>query len=100
VKSADQFNRDGCENCPDFHAANKDTTPRFSGLFAMMQPNESWVAKWNRLEIRVRGMYALAVLGTVDDSDDADADVDADGDDELVADDDDVADSEGVDEAA
>ena len=31
----------------------------------MMKPSESWVARWQRQETRMAGLYAMAVTGTL-----------------------------------
>ncbi|XP_022227785.2 transcription elongation factor SPT4 isoform X2 [Drosophila obscura] len=56
VKSFDQFETDGCENCEEFlrMKGNKDnvydhTSNNFDGLIALTTPTDSWVAKWQRL---------------------------------------------------
>ncbi|KAF1776362.1 RNA polymerase subunit RPABC4/transcription elongation factor Spt4 [Phytophthora cactorum] len=39
------------------------TSAYFEGMIAMMQPKESWVAKWQRI-----GIYAVSVSGELPDS--------------------------------
>lgn len=39
------------------------TTANFSGMISMCQPDDSWVARWQRITRRVRGMYAIQVSG-------------------------------------
>lgn len=39
------------------------TTAVFDGLIAMAKPEESWVAKWQRIEKRSPGLYAVKVTG-------------------------------------
>lgn len=34
-------------------------------MVAMMQPSESWVARWHRLRGQVKGMYAITVVGSL-----------------------------------
>uniref|UniRef100_A0A7S1TIX5 Spt4/RpoE2 zinc finger domain-containing protein n=1 Tax=Compsopogon caeruleus TaxID=31354 RepID=A0A7S1TIX5_9RHOD len=69
VKSAHQFSIRGCENCPFLGLENDReriqlcTTPNFSGLFSVMRPLESWVAKWQRIVKLRSGCYALSVEG-------------------------------------
>ncbi|BFG04161.1 transcription elongation factor SPT4 [Drosophila madeirensis] len=54
VKSFDQFETDGCENCEEFLRMKALTTP-----------TDSWVAKWQRLARFTRGIYAISVSGTL-----------------------------------
>lgn len=46
------------------------TTSNFDGLICMLQPEQSWVAKWQRIgtceadaEKRIPGLYAVKVVG-------------------------------------
>jgi transcription elongation factor SPT4 len=64
------FRNRGCPNCePILGLANhpeaiQDCTSRvFEGLITMAQPTQSWVAKWQRLEGYVAGVYAVKVVG-------------------------------------
>lgn len=64
------FRARGCPNCePILGLANhpdtiQDCTSRvFEGLITMAQPTQSWVAKWQRLEGYVPGVYAVKVVG-------------------------------------
>lgn len=70
IKHADQFEKNGCENCEQYLALkhHRDmitscTTPTFSGMIALCQPDDSWVARWQRISRKVRGMYAIDVSG-------------------------------------
>lgn len=70
VKSFDQFEVDGCENCDDFLQLknNKEhiynyTSNNFDGLTALMKPEESWAGKWLRINSFTPGMYAISVSG-------------------------------------
>merc|ERR1712174_91153 len=70
VKTLDQFDRDGCDNCERFlkYRGNRDmviecTSASFDGLIGMMNPDQSWVAKWQRIEKFTPGMYAISVNG-------------------------------------
>jgi transcription elongation factor SPT4 len=52
VKTAEQFSTSGCPNC-DIGDATGDyvsscTTPNFEGMIAVIEPQKSWVAKWQR----------------------------------------------------
>jgi transcription elongation factor SPT4 len=66
----DQFDEEGCDNCDDFLRLknNRDrvfdcTSANFDGMMAIMDPTESWVARWQRIDNCVRGMYAISVSG-------------------------------------
>ncbi|KAH8234432.1 transcription elongation factor SPT4 [Drosophila kikkawai] len=72
IKSFDQFETDGCENCEEFLRMknNKDnvydhTSNNFDGLIALTTPTDSWVAKWQRIGRFNRGIYAISVSGTL-----------------------------------
>ena len=38
------------------------TTPYYNGSISLFMPNASWVAKWNGLEGKKPGIYAIGVL--------------------------------------
>ncbi|KAK4538426.1 hypothetical protein CDCA_CDCA17G4451 [Cyanidium caldarium] len=69
VKAVHQFVADGCENCPnllepgtgDRERVMAFTTAEFSGLVAMVKPQESWVARWQRSGRLCPGCYALRI---------------------------------------
>lgn len=70
IKHADQFEKHGCENCEDYIGMRHHgdivaqcTTSNFSGTIALCQPDDSWVARWQRINRRVRGLYAIDVVG-------------------------------------
>ncbi|KAK7062985.1 Transcription elongation factor SPT4 [Halocaridina rubra] len=70
VKTLDMFEMDGCDNCDEFlHMKhNRDqvydcTSSNFDGFIALMSPEDSWVAKWQRINRCVRGMYAISITG-------------------------------------
>ncbi|CAL4073754.1 unnamed protein product [Meganyctiphanes norvegica] len=70
VKTMDMFEMDGCDNCDEFLRMknNRDnvvdcTSTNHDGLIAMMVPEDSWTAKWQRTNRCVRGMYAISVSG-------------------------------------
>lgn len=69
-KTLDQFEQEGCDNCDRYlhFKSNRDlvydcTSANFDGLIALMDPKDSWVAKWQRIESYVPGMYAISVSG-------------------------------------
>ena len=41
------------------------TTQNFSGFISCILPKESWVAKWNGVDQRVPGVYAIQVSDEV-----------------------------------
>lgn len=62
--------REGCPNCEDFlhlqgsmEAIIDCTSQVFEGLITLAEPAKSWVAKWQRLDGYVRGVYATKVNG-------------------------------------
>ena len=66
LKSVGQFIDQGCENCDQFlHMAddpaqvNKCTTAFYEGQVAVMDPRDSWAAKWIRVEIICRASMPL-----------------------------------------
>nr|CAG4649051.1 EOG090X0NWO [Polyphemus pediculus] len=75
IKTMDQFEFDGCENCDEFLRMknNKDnifdcTSTNFDGMIALMSPEDSWVAKWQRINRKCKGVYAISVSGRLPDS--------------------------------
>ncbi|KAG9509953.1 Transcription elongation factor SPT4, partial [Fragariocoptes setiger] len=72
IKQFDQFEKYGCDNCEEFLGmrGNKDvvfscTTSSFDGMIAICKPEDSWVARWQRVNRKVRGMYAVSVSGKI-----------------------------------
>jgi len=70
IKTTDQFEMDGCENCDDFLRMrnNKEnvyacTSNNFDGMIAVLSPEDSWVCKWQRIGRFVKGVYAISVSG-------------------------------------
>eukprot|EP00002_Diphylleia_rotans_P037430 TRINITY_DN835_c0_g1_i2.p2 TRINITY_DN835_c0_g1~~TRINITY_DN835_c0_g1_i2.p2 ORF type:complete len:108 (-),score=29.59 TRINITY_DN835_c0_g1_i2:794-1117(-) len=65
VKPKKSFEEDGCENChwtwEKKFDHTKFITKNFDGLIAMIQPTDSWVAKWQDLATKVPGVYAITV---------------------------------------
>ncbi len=41
------------------------TSSAFDGLVSLMQPKDSWVAKWQNIQRKVPGVYAISVSGTL-----------------------------------
>jgi transcription elongation factor SPT4 len=46
--------------------ANACTTAFFEGSAAIMDPRESWAAKWIRVDNYLPGVYAISVTGKLD----------------------------------
>jgi len=70
VMTKERFLREGCPNCDDFlriqrsEATMFDVTSQvFEGLISLSDPSKSWVAKWQRLDKYVKGVYATKVSG-------------------------------------
>ena len=74
VKTEEQFKKEGCENCNPINPINvsnylEHTTTNFEGMISLMQPSDSWVAKWNSLVKYLPGLYCISVAGQTADSD-------------------------------
>jgi len=52
--------RDEIENCRNY------TTAFFEGQVAVMDPRDSWVAKWLHVDSYLPGVYAISVTGEFD----------------------------------
>ncbi|CDH56637.1 transcription initiation protein spt4 [Lichtheimia corymbifera JMRC:FSU:9682] len=72
VKNASQFRANGCENCEELlrmrgrtDRVQECTSNKFEGVIALMQPHESWVARWQRVDKFTRGVYAIRVYGRI-----------------------------------
>lgn len=67
----EQFSNDGCPNCETILRTTErpqlTTSPYHEGRIAMMQPSDSWVARWTRVDKFVAGLYAAKVQGLLDD---------------------------------
>lgn len=70
IKHADQFEKNGCDNCEEYlglrhhrDMVTSCTTVNFSGMIALCVPDDSWVARWQRISRKARGMYAIDVSG-------------------------------------
>lgn len=72
LKTQEQFYDHGCENCPfldmvdNMERVNSCTTAFFEGQAAIMDPRESWAAKWIRTDNFLPGVYAITVTGQLD----------------------------------
>ena len=67
VKTLDQFENNGCNNC-NWDGADwpEETSQEFNGMIAIMEPRDSWVAKWQRCTELKPGVYAKTVKGVPD----------------------------------
>lgn len=72
VQSAQQFKKDGCPNCDDLLEMKGNpekvlecTSGTFDGTVAMMDPGQSWIAKWQRINRHQPGLYAIRITGTL-----------------------------------
>ncbi|KAL1306560.1 hypothetical protein AAFC00_005248 [Neodothiora populina] len=70
VMPSSRFRREGCPNCEEFLelAGHEDsiqecTSQVYEGLITLSDPTSSWVARWQRLEGYVPGVYAVKVTG-------------------------------------
>nr|ADO28318.1 transcription elongation factor spt4 [Ictalurus furcatus] len=70
VKTIDQFEYDGYDNCESYlqMKGNREmvyecTSSSFDDVIAMMSPEDSWVAKWQRIGNFKAGVYAVTVTG-------------------------------------
>jgi len=70
IKSFDQFEFDGCDNCESFmpmksnrEAVYDCTSANFDGMVAATGPEDSWVCKWQRINRFNKGVYAISVTG-------------------------------------
>ncbi|THV00545.1 transcription initiation protein spt4 [Dendrothele bispora CBS 962.96] len=72
IQSSNDFRFNGCPNCEDILQL-KDSADRvmtctstyFEGMIAGIDPENSWVLRWQRTSKYVRGMYAVRVRGRV-----------------------------------
>ncbi|PAV20571.1 transcription initiation Spt4 [Pyrrhoderma noxium] len=65
IQSPVDFRRNGCPNCEEIMQMKQSqdrvltcTTTHFEGVIAVIDPESSWVARWQRTAKYVRGMYA------------------------------------------
>ena len=64
VKTEEQWEESGCINCGfDPNDYLDETTHEFTGMIALCDPEDSWVAKWQGLTKLSVGVYAKAVTG-------------------------------------
>jgi transcription elongation factor SPT4 len=69
IKTYDQFMEYGCENCPHLEMKTGKrrvedcTSTSFEGMIALTNPEKSWVARWQGITRKCKGVYAIAVYG-------------------------------------
>eukprot|EP00842_Homolaphlyctis_polyrhiza_P003181 jgi/Hompol1/3864/HPOL_003395-RA len=70
IKGQSDFRRDGCNNCEDVLRFKNNsermmecTSANFDGMVAMMKPDASWVARWQRIDKFHKGIYAIRISG-------------------------------------
>ncbi|KAL8722364.1 MAG: hypothetical protein Q9225_001154 [Loekoesia sp. 1 TL-2023] len=70
VQVQQRFIREGCPNCESFlglqnhpDSVQECTSQVFEGLITLADPSKSWVARWQRLDGYVPGVYAVKVVG-------------------------------------
>ena len=70
LKTFEQFYEYGCENCPFFEMPDDQervaecTSSFYGGVVSVIEPGESWMAKWLRLKRAMPGCYAMTVEGS------------------------------------
>ena len=69
IKSTEQFANEGCENCRFLPEGEyrRFTTPFYQGCVALMQPKQSWVARWQKVQNFIPGCYAVKVAADIPD---------------------------------
>ncbi|KAI9677507.1 MAG: transcription elongation factor spt4 [Caeruleum heppii] len=72
VQLQSKFLREGCPNCEDYlgligstENIEECTSQVWEGLITLADPGGSWVARWQRLDGYVSGVYAVKVTGTL-----------------------------------
>ncbi|KAI1485179.1 Spt4/RpoE2 zinc finger-domain-containing protein [Biscogniauxia mediterranea] len=71
VMTQARFRSEGCPNCPFLdlkgspEAIESCTSGVYEGLMTIADPKKSWVAKWQRIDGFVQGVYAMKVSGSL-----------------------------------
>ncbi|KAL8290044.1 hypothetical protein RQP46_002983 [Phenoliferia psychrophenolica] len=75
VATPQEFRKEGCPNCEQLlemkgssERVMEVTTGQFDGTIALINPTKSWVAKWQRNDKHLPGVYAVRVQGTLPES--------------------------------
>ncbi|KAF2672438.1 transcription elongation factor spt4 [Microthyrium microscopicum] len=70
IQVSSKFVSEGCPNCEGVlgmkdsqEAVQECTSANWNGMIAVADPSKSWVARWQRVETYVPGMYAVQVIG-------------------------------------
>lgn len=72
ILSTTEFKQKGCPNC-SFLNTNKNrnigytTSPTFKGSIFLINPKQSWIGKWQRINQYIPGVYAMTVEGDLSD---------------------------------
>eukprot|EP01137_Pigoraptor_chileana_P014191 Opistho-2@68529 len=73
IKTYNQFEEDGCDNCRELGISSKldwaeeCISANFDGTISLMEPKNSWVARWQGLQSYKPGCYAISVSGLLPD---------------------------------
>ncbi|KAJ2896739.1 transcription elongation factor spt-4 [Zalerion maritima] len=74
VMTYQRFREQGCPNCEEFLSLQGSpeqieacTSQVYEGLITLTNPSKSWVARWQRLNNYIPGVYAMKVSGTLPD---------------------------------
>ncbi|CAE6465973.1 unnamed protein product [Rhizoctonia solani] len=72
IQTGQDFKKVGCPNCDEIlqlkgssDNVQHRTSATFDGVIALMNPEDSWVGRWQRTHKYVKGMYAVRVSGRV-----------------------------------
>ncbi|KAF9526257.1 transcription initiation protein spt4 [Crepidotus variabilis] len=72
IQTPADWKKVGCPNCEEVLGLKSQpekiaacTTTQFDGVVAVVDPDQSWVARWQRTAKYVRGMYAVRVMGRI-----------------------------------
>jgi len=84
IQTPGDFRKQGCPNCEELMQMKGSpdriqvcTTTYFDGIVSLIDPESSWVGRWQRTSKYVRGMYAVRVKGRI--PEDVEADMDSRG---------------------
>ena len=66
ILSTSQWNSSKYDYCPNCKYA-QETTTEFTGMISLIMPTQSWVARYNQLENRMPGIYAIKIHEDVED---------------------------------
>jgi len=72
IQLQSRFLSHGCPNCESVLQLHNNidsvlecTSANFHGMIAVTDPKASWVARWQRVDRYVPGMYAVQVIGSL-----------------------------------